>query len=69
MPIHRLLKNGAYAPRDIEIMVEAYGEALRIAGVTDRTTFRAEELARRVVSQFETGETDPKLIAQRATQN
>lgn len=68
MPILRLIKNGTYQPRDIEIMVEAYGEALRIAGITDRTTYPAEKLARRVMEQFDKGETDPKLIAKRAAE-
>lgn len=65
MPILRLIKRGTYEPRDIEIMTQAFEEALRLAGVTDRTTVFAEMIARHVVAEFENGEVDAKRIAQR----
>jgi len=64
MPILRLIKRGTYEPRDIQIMTEAFDEALRLAGVADRTSAFAELLARHVIAEFEKGETDPKRIAQ-----
>jgi hypothetical protein len=66
LPIFRLLERGAYEPGDIEILTEAFEEALRLAGVEDRTTVAAEMIAQRVIAQFEKGETDPKRIAERA---
>jgi hypothetical protein len=69
MPILRLLKKGSYEPNDIQIMTQAFEEALRLAGVSDRTTIEAESIARRVIRQFEGGVTDPALIAREAADN
>ena len=63
MPILRLLRGGSYGPHEIQIMVDAYMEALRLAGVTDRKSLRAETIARRVIFLFERGETDTRQIA------
>lgn len=69
MPILRILERGTYEPRDIQIMTVAFEEALRRAGVTDRTTVVAERIARHVLAQFEKGERDAKQIAKRAVEN
>lgn len=47
-------------------LVDAYMEALRLAGVTDRTSLRAESIAHRVIFFFEHGETDTWQIARSA---
>ncbi len=68
MLILRLLKRRTNKPGDVEIVVDAYGEALRLTGITDQSTLPAEMLARRVISQFARGETDSKQIAKRAAE-
>jgi hypothetical protein len=67
MPILELFEGAAYEPRDIQIMTEAFDEALRLEGVADRTSVLAELIARRVLMQFQKGEVDPKRIAQIVT--
>jgi hypothetical protein len=61
--ILRLLNGGLYGPEEIEIMVVAYQAALRLSGVTDRTSLTAELMARRLIGIFAAGETDPQKIA------
>ena len=59
----KLLPGGTYGPSETQIMVDAYMEALRLAAVTDRTSARAESIAKRVIFLFEHGETDSRRIA------
>ncbi len=69
MPILKLLQNSPFGPREIDIMERAYKEALRIAGITDRTSLPAENLAKAVIALFKDGEIDPHLIAEQAAGN
>lgn len=64
MPILKLLQDSPFGPREIDIMERAYKEAIRIAGITDRTSPDAESLARAVIASFKYGETDPRVIAE-----
>ena len=66
MPIFSLIQRGTYDSRDVQMMVKAFDEALRLACVTDRTSRRAELIALRIIAQFEKGETDTKRVAQLA---
>lgn len=68
MPILRLLQNGPFGPEEIGIMKNAHEEALRIAGITDRKTAAAEDIAWRVIGLFKTGERDPHLMAEKAAE-
>lgn len=63
MPILRLLRGSPYGPQEIEIMVSAYKEALRLTGITDRTSAEAELMAMRVIDLFSFGEDNPQEIA------
>jgi hypothetical protein len=66
MPILRLLEGRHHDARDIGIMTVAHNEALRLCGITDRTTPEAESIARRVISNFAGGERDALAIARAA---
>ncbi len=66
MPILRLLQNSVYGPPEIEIMKNAYQEALQISDLADRTSVAAQLLAFRVIALFKSGETGPHLIAKTA---
>lgn len=66
MQIQKLVERGAFGPREIEIMTAAYEEALRLTGLTDRTSPRAASIAQRVIVLFEKGEDDATRIAKLA---
>jgi hypothetical protein len=66
MPILRLLQGRHHDARDIGIMTVAHNEALRLCGITNRTSLEAESIARRVISKFEDGERDALAIARGA---
>lgn len=65
MPILRPLHHSPFGPHDIEIMKNAYEEALRKAGIADRTA-DAEFLASRILRLFKDGESDAHEIALKA---
>jgi hypothetical protein len=66
MPIYRLLQGGQFGPQEIDQMVRAYEEALKMIGLTDRSSPIAEAIARRVISAYQSGETDQHRMAQKA---
>jgi hypothetical protein len=66
MPILRLLQGRHHDARDIGIMIIAHQEALRLCGITDRTSPSAESIARHVISNFAGGERDAPAIARAA---
>jgi hypothetical protein len=66
MPILRLLEGRHHDARDIGIMTVAHNEALRLCGITDRTSPEAQSIATRVIGSFESGERDALAIARAA---
>lgn len=63
MPILRLLRGSPYYPEDVEIMMQAYLEALRLLNVRDRTTSLAESIAQCTILLYSHGETDAHALA------
>lgn len=66
MPIYRLLQDGQFGPREIDKITKAYEEALKMIGLTDRSSLAAEVLATRIIAAFQSGETDQHRIAEKA---
>ena len=66
MAIYKLIANGSFEQKEIELMSAAYESALVNLGVTNRDDPITELIAKAVVNVVATGERDPKLVEQRA---
>ena len=67
MAIHRLLQRSAFGPVEIRFMIKAYEDALRVLGLSNRTTDPITEVvAKKVIEIAQTGERDPLQIRVRA---
>ena len=59
MAIYRLLQHSAFMPEDIEPIVAAYEDCLRILKVTGRSDPLAETVAKTIFAIAQTGVRDP----------
>jgi len=66
MAIYRLLQNSAFAPEDIDRLVAAYEDCLRILNVADRSDPVTERLAKKIIEIGQTGMRDPVQIGRLA---
>jgi hypothetical protein len=63
MTIHRLLKNAAFAPEEIERLVTAYERTLRALGLKDRTDPITQLVAEKIIAVGRLGIEDPAEIS------
>ena len=66
MAIYRLIANGAFGQKEIELMSAAYESALVNLGVANREDPITELIAKAIVNVVATGERDAALVEQRA---
>jgi len=66
MAIYKLIANGSFGQKEIELMSAAYESALVNLGITNREDPITELIAKAIVNVVATGERDPKLVEQRA---
>ena len=66
MAIYKLIANGSFGPKEIEVMSAAYESALVDLGITNRDDLVTELIAKSIVNVVSTGERDPVLIMERA---
>ena len=66
MAIYRLLQNSAFAPEDIDRLVAAYEDCLRILNVADRSDPVTERLAKKIIEIGQAGMRDPVQIGRLA---
>jgi hypothetical protein len=66
MAIHRLLQHSAFSQDDIDRMVAAYEDCLKVLRLTDRSDPAAERIAKQIIEIAQTGVRDPTTIRQRA---
>jgi hypothetical protein len=66
MEIHQLLQKSAFGPEEIYCMTNAYEEALRVLGLTDRADPMTEILAKKIIEIAQTGERDPARLRAKA---
>ena len=67
MAIYRLLQRSAFGPVEIGFMTTAYEDALRVLGLSNRTSDPITEVvAKKVIEIAQTGERDPLQIRVRA---
>jgi hypothetical protein len=60
--IHRILQQTAFTPEQINLMVAAYEDCLRILKVADRTDPITAMVAKAIIEIAQTGERDPVRI-------
>lgn len=63
MPIYRYTKEAAYGPDEIQVMAEAYENALHTLRLVDRNDPVTELVAKKILEIWETGERDAQRIA------
>jgi hypothetical protein len=66
MAIYKLIANGSFGQKEIELMSAAYESALIDLGITNRDDQITELIAKAIVNVVATGERDPRLIEERA---
>ncbi|WP_407164381.1 hypothetical protein [Bradyrhizobium sp. ORS 111] len=66
MPISRLLKTRKYTPDEIEVLNEAFDQALRALGLVDRNDPLCEMVARKVIEVSAAGARSAREIAETA---
>jgi hypothetical protein len=66
MAIHRLLQQSAFGQEDIDRMVAAYEDSLRVLQLADRSHPIAQTLAKKIIEIAQTGERDPRQMRIRA---
>ena len=59
MAIRRLLQHSAFGQEDIDRMVKAYEDALRVLRIDDRSDTVTEKIAKKIVEVAQTGERNP----------
>ena len=64
MPINRLLKDGQHTPEQIELLNNAFNQALSLLSVADRDDPLCEMVARTVIEVSATGTRKPRKIAE-----
>ena len=63
MTIYRLLQNTTFGPEEIERLVEAYGQTLRVLGLIDRSDPITLLLAEKIIAVGRFGIDDPAEIS------
>lgn len=63
MTIYRLLQNTTFGPEEIERLVEAYGQTLRVLGLIDRSDPITLLLAEKIIAVGRFGIEDPAEIS------
>ncbi|MGY8661789.1 hypothetical protein Q3C01_05395 [Bradyrhizobium sp. UFLA05-109] len=63
MTIHRLLKNAAFGPEEIERLVTAYEQTLRALGLKDRSDPITQLVAEKIIAVAQLGIEDPPEIS------
>jgi hypothetical protein len=66
MVIYRLIANGSFEPKEIEVMTAAYESALLDLGFADRDYPLTEMVARAIVTITDLGERGPNKIKEKA---
>jgi hypothetical protein len=66
MPIRGLLERSAFGPSEIERMVAAFEDVLRVLGLVDRKDPVTEIVAKKIIEIAQSGERDPAAIRARA---
>ena len=66
MSIHKLIANGSFGPKEIEVMCSAYEGALIDLGISNPEDLVTELIAKSIVNVMGTGERNPDLIKERA---
>jgi len=66
MAIYRLLQHSAFLPEDIEPIVAAYEDCLRILKLTNRSDPLTEIIAKAIIQIAQTGVRDPVQIRELA---
>jgi hypothetical protein len=66
MAIHKLIANGSFGQKEIELMSAAYESALADLGITNREDQITELVAKAIVNVVATGERDPNVVEERA---
>jgi hypothetical protein len=69
MPIRLLLQHDhVFGPDEIQLLVDAFEDALSAAGVVDRSDGAAITMAKRIVELAKAGERDPAKLRDGALQ-
>jgi hypothetical protein len=66
MPIHKLLKETAFDPDAVNILVSAYDECLKRLQLADKEDPITGTLARKIIDVARGGERDPSRLCQQA---
>jgi hypothetical protein len=66
MAIYKLIANGSFGQKEIELMSAAYERALIDLAITNREDPITELIAKAIINVVATGERDPKLVEERA---
>ena len=66
MAIYRLLQNRAFGPKEIDLMVSAFEQALAIFALKRRDDPVTERVAKIIIKVAQTGERDPARICSQA---
>jgi hypothetical protein len=65
MPLTRFLKNTAFGPEEIALLVAAYQAALHELGLSGRSDPVTEIVAKKVIEFAKQGERDPQQLRKR----
>jgi len=68
MPIYRLLQQAAFSPEDLDRIVSAYDECLRVLNLADRPEAIKEAVAKKIIEIAQTGVRDPNRMRKLALQ-
>jgi hypothetical protein len=66
MAIYKLIANGSFGQKEIELMSAVYERALIDLAITNREDPITELIAKAIINVVVTGERDPKLVEERA---
>jgi hypothetical protein len=65
MPLTPFLKDTAFSPEEIALLVRAYTEALSMLRLNDRTDLATDLVARTIIELAKQGERDPVRLRDR----
>jgi hypothetical protein len=69
MQVGHLSSRGVFDEQQVQILTEAFEEALRLAEIQDRESLAARAIAERIIAYFKFGERDPRQMARMAAEN
>lgn len=64
LPIHRLVKTGAFEPEQVTMLREVFADVLQSLGLVDRADALTEMVAKTVIAVAQTGERDRVRLKQ-----